>query len=75
MTFNCRFETPCGWCEKFDKECKEVCGMDKSDRFKTNPPSDPSKLVNTISNSIASINPMDEISIVRLSTQTINGCK
>jgi len=25
MTFNCKFETPCGWCEKFDKKCKDVC--------------------------------------------------
>ena len=40
MTFNCRLETPCGWCEKFDKECKEVCGTPKNDRFKPqmNPP-------------------------------------
>ena len=34
MTFNCRFETPCGWCEKFDRECKDVCGTPKNDRFK-----------------------------------------
>ena len=34
MTFNCRFETPCGWCEKFDKECKEICGTPKDKRFK-----------------------------------------
>jgi hypothetical protein len=35
MTFNCKFETPCGWCEKFDKSCKEVCGTPKHDRFKS----------------------------------------
>ena len=75
MTFNCKFETPCGWCEKFDKECKEVCGTPRNDRFKVNPWADHSKIVNTISDSITSVNPMQAISIIPLSTQTIKGSK
>ena len=55
MTFNCRFETPCGWCEKFDKECKEVCGVHKNERFK--PQNNNS--------------PMESIEIVPLSTVNI----
>lgn len=56
MTFNCRFETPCGWCEKFDKECREVCGTPKQNRF--NP---------QVNNS-----PMESIDIFELSTVNIN---
>ena len=55
MTFNCRFETPCGWCEKFDKECKEVCGTPKNDRFKPQ----------------NNNNPMESIEIIPLSTVNI----
>ena len=63
MTFNCRFETPCGWCEKFDRECKEVCGMDKNDRFK-------------MSNHTTPItSPMDLVRIVPLTMGWENGCK
>lgn len=25
-TFNCIFETPCGWCSKWDKKCDKVIG-------------------------------------------------
>ena len=25
MTFKCKFETPCGMCELFERPCKEVC--------------------------------------------------
>ena len=64
MTFNCRFETPCGWCEKFDKECKEVCGTPKNDRFK--PQLNPSQMMS---------NPMGLINTIPLSTQTIKGSK
>ena len=59
MTFNCRFETPCGWCEKFDKECREVCGTPKDERFKPQKMNSPMGLINTIP----------------LSTQTIKGDK
>ena len=69
MTFNCRFETPCGFCEKFEKPWKEVCGMDKNDRFKmSDPHSDPSKLVNIIQNSVTGLNPMESINIKPLPT-------
>ena len=64
MTFNCRFETPCGWCEKFDKACKEVCGTDKKDRFK--PQMNPTQMMSS---------PMGLINTIPLSTQTIKGCK
>ena len=60
MTFNCRFETPCGWCEKFDKACKEVCGTPKNDRF--NPQINPLQMVNS---------PMDLIKIHKLPTHNI----
>ena len=30
MTKNCRFETPCGMCELFERPCKEVCDKKKS---------------------------------------------
>ena len=33
MTFNCRFETPCGMCELFERPCKEVC--DKKNEVKS----------------------------------------
>ena len=32
MTKNCRFETPCGMCELFERPCKEVC--DKKNEVK-----------------------------------------
>ena len=64
MTFNCRFETPCGWCEKFDKECKEVCGTPKNDRFK--PQMNPPQMMSS---------PMGLINTIPLSTQMIKGCK
>lgn len=63
MTFNCRFETPCGFCEKFEKPCKEVCGMDKNDRFK-NP-----------NHATPTTNPMDSVRIVPLTMGRENGCK
>lgn len=72
MTFNCRFETPCGWCEKFDKECKEVCGTPKNDRFNVKP-EDVNRLIDNIRKS--QNNPMDSVNFVPLSTQTIKGCK
>lgn len=25
-TFNCVYETPCGWCSKWDKKCDKVAG-------------------------------------------------
>ncbi len=25
-TFNCVYETPCGWCSKFDKKCDRKIG-------------------------------------------------
>lgn len=30
-TFNCTYETPCGWCTKWDKKCDRRigCGKDK----------------------------------------------
>ena len=62
MTFNCRFETPCGWCEKFNKECKEVCGTPKQDRFK--PQINPPQMMNS---------PMDSVHIIPLSTTIIKG--
>ena len=34
MTKNCKFETPCGMCELFERPCKDVCGTPKNDRFK-----------------------------------------
>ena len=34
MTKNCKFETPCGMCEIFERPCKDVCGTPKNDRFK-----------------------------------------
>ena len=64
MTFNCRFETPCGFCEKFEKPCKEVCGMDKNDRFK--PQMNPPQTMNS---------PMSNVKTIPLSTTTIKGCK
>ena len=64
MTFNCRFETPCGWCEKFDKKCKEVCGTNKNDRFK--PQMNPPQMMSS---------PMGLINTIPLSTKTIKGDK
>ena len=64
MTFNCRFETPCGWCEKFDKACKDVCDMPKNDRFK--PQTNPPQMMNS---------PMDSVHTIPLSTTTIKGNK
>ena len=64
MTFNCRFETPCGWCEKFDKERKEVCETPKNERFK--PQMNPPQTMG---------NPMGLINTIPLSTQTIKGSK
>ena len=55
MTINCRFETPCGMCEIFERPCKEVCGVNKNERFKPQ------------NNS----NPMESIEIVPLSTVNI----
>lgn len=35
-TINCVYETPCGWCSKWDKECdKEIAG--RGQRAKCNP--------------------------------------
>lgn len=27
-TINCVYETPCGWCSKWDKKCNKTCGND-----------------------------------------------
>ena len=38
-TINCIYETPCGWCTKFDEPC-EVCkikSINKPQKPKTNP--------------------------------------
>jgi hypothetical protein len=29
-TFNCVYETPCGWCSKWDKKCDRSIGCGKS---------------------------------------------
>ena len=63
MTFNCRFETPCGFCEKFERPCKEVCGIDKNDRF---------KMYDHIT---ITTNPMDSVRIVPLTMGFENGCR
>lgn len=26
-TFNCVYETPCGWCSKWDKKCDKKAGI------------------------------------------------
>lgn len=28
-TFNCTYETPCGWCTKWDKKCDRKIGCNK----------------------------------------------
>lgn len=28
-TIKCIYETPCGWCTKWDKKCNNVCGIEK----------------------------------------------
>ena len=38
-TVNCVYETPCGWCSKWDKECdKKIAG--RGNRVKCNPVDD-----------------------------------
>ena len=37
MTKNCRFETPCGMCELFERLCKEVCDKKNEVKPKTSP--------------------------------------
>lgn len=29
-TINCTYETPCGWCTKWDKKCDKKIGCDNS---------------------------------------------
>ena len=41
MTIKCKFETPCGWCELFERPCKEVCDNNN----KANPHMSPMDLV------------------------------
>ena len=36
-TFNCIFETPCGWCSKWDKKCDKTAGKKLSGATKTEP--------------------------------------
>ena len=64
MTFNCKFETPCGMCELFERPCKDVCDMHKNDRF--TPQMNPHQMMNS---------PMDSVHIIPLSTTTIKGEK
>ena len=33
MTKNCRFETPCGMCELFERPCKYICIENKNENF------------------------------------------
>ena len=28
-TFKCIYETPCGWCTKWDKKCNQKCEIEK----------------------------------------------
>ena len=63
MTKNCRFETPCGMCELFERPCKEVCDK-KNDRF--NPQINPLQMVNS---------PMDLVEIKQLTMGWENGSK
>lgn len=41
LTTECPYHAPCGFCVKFDKPCKEVCGLGK----KPKPDVNPAKLV------------------------------
>ena len=45
-TINCIYETPCGWCTKWDKKCDKKIKNDKSlsyDNHLTNNPPPPVK--------------------------------
>ena len=33
MTKNCKFETPCGMCELFERPCKDICIKNKNENF------------------------------------------
>lgn len=33
----CPYETPCGWCTKWDKKCDEKIGPERGQRVKINP--------------------------------------
>lgn len=33
-TFNCVYETPCGWCSKWDKKCDKKAGIHTNNECK-----------------------------------------
>ena len=34
LTMKCTYETPCGWCTKWDKKCDKKIGNDQSSKEK-----------------------------------------
>ena len=50
MTKNCKFETPCGMCELFERPCKDICIKNKNENFS------PMKLIDIFELSTVNIN-------------------
>ena len=44
-TFNCVYETPCGWCSKWDKKCDKTI-PERGQRAKCNPVDDALTMIN-----------------------------
>jgi hypothetical protein len=48
-TMNCTYETPCGWCTKWDKKCdKKIGGYPTVDLTDKTPTSDAQKTIDCI---------------------------
>ena len=76
-TVNCVYETPCGWCSKWDKECdKKIAG--RGNRVKCNPVDDAisDSFIETIVNKICKSESDHEWECTGLSTAgTTYRCK
>ena len=46
-TMNCTYETPCGWCTKWDKKCDKKIGCDNTPSIKM-PETEAQRIINYI---------------------------